>query len=226
MPELVGAGDLEVTGPPPAAVGALGLQQPMLAHQTLHALAIHRAARLSSREGGDHPGAVRRVRARGLQHDAVGRVQRPPLPRRRPARAPVDRLAADPRDAGDQRRASAVRDQLAGPGDAHAHSQPRKSSPAISTSIVLRPKARSSRAICRRSSSVSVRSVLALQALGSGGEELLAPFPEDAVGDVVLATELGHRLRATQRREHNLGLLLRGELPVPADLAQRRLLLG
>jgi hypothetical protein len=67
---------------------------------------------------------------------------------------------------------------------------------------------------------------LALQALGSGGEELLAPFPEEAVGDVVLATELGHRLRAAQRREHDLGLLLRGELPVLANLAQRRLLLG
>src|SRR3954454_2508782 len=66
----------------------------------------------------------------------------------------------------------------------------------------------------------------ALQALGAGGEELLAPFPQEAVGDLVLATELGHRLRATQRREHDLGLLLRGELPVLANLAQRRLLLG
>ena len=44
-----------------------------------------------------------------------------------------------------QRRRTASRDQLAGPGDALAHSQPRKSSPATSTSIVLRPSARSSR---------------------------------------------------------------------------------
>jgi hypothetical protein len=67
---------------------------------------------------------------------------------------------------------------------------------------------------------------LALQALGSGGEELLTPLSQQTVGDVVLATELSHRFRATQRREHDLGLLLRGELPVLANLTQRRLLLG
>lgn len=76
------------------------------------------------------------------------------------ARAPVERLTADPRDPSDQRRRTALRDQLAGPGKALAHSQPRKSSPATSTSIVLRPNARSSRLIWRRSSSASVRSVL------------------------------------------------------------------
>ena len=40
------------------------------------------------------------------------------------------------------------RDKLAGTGDAHPHSHPRKSSPEISNSIVLRPKVRSSRLIC------------------------------------------------------------------------------
>ena len=56
---------------------------------------------------------------------------------------------------------------------------------------------------------------------GAGGEELIAPLSEQAVGDVVLAAELSDGLRATQRREHDLGLLLRGELPVPTGLAQR-----
>jgi hypothetical protein len=53
-----------------------------------------------------------------------------------------------------------LRDELAGTGDAHAHFHPRKSSPATSTFIVLRPNARSKRPICRRSSSASLRSVL------------------------------------------------------------------
>src|SRR4051794_7385059 len=44
VPELVGSGDLEVAGSPPAALRALGLQQPVLAHQPLHPLAIHRPA--------------------------------------------------------------------------------------------------------------------------------------------------------------------------------------
>ena len=63
-----------------------------------------------------------------------------------------------------------------------------------------------------RSSSASVRSVFAVQPLGAGGKKLLAPLSEQAVGDVVLTAELGDRLRAAQRREHQLGLLLRREL--------------
>ena len=101
-------------------------------------------AELAAGERGDHPGAVGRVLPRDPEHRLVGARQRPPLTLRRALRAPVDRLAADPRDAGDERGGAALRDELAGPGDAHAHSQPRKSSPATSTSIVLRPSARSS----------------------------------------------------------------------------------
>jgi AbgT putative transporter family len=54
MPELVGARDLEGAGPPAAAVGALGLQQGVLAHQPLHPLAIHRLVRPTSGQRGDH----------------------------------------------------------------------------------------------------------------------------------------------------------------------------
>lgn len=93
-----------------------------------------------------------------------------------------------------------MRDALAGTGDAHAHSHPWKSFPAASTSIV--------RLICRRNSSASVRSVLHEQAFSAGREALLAPLPQQAVGDVVLAAQISHRLRSTQRREHDLGLPL------------------
>ncbi|MCW3000560.1 MAG: transposase [Conexibacter sp.] len=51
------------------------------------------------------------------------------------------------------------------------------------------------------------------QALSAGGEELLPPLAQQAVGDVVLTAQLRVGLGATQRREHDLGLLLRGELP-------------
>jgi hypothetical protein len=40
VPELVGAGDLEVARPPTAALRALGLQELVLAHQPLHPLAM------------------------------------------------------------------------------------------------------------------------------------------------------------------------------------------
>ncbi len=42
--------------------------------------------------------------------------------------------------------------------------------------------------------------------LGAGRQELLAPLAQQAVGDLVLAAELGDRLRPAQRREHQLGL--------------------
>lgn len=89
---------------------------------------------------------------------AVDPGQRPAMPAGRALGPAVDRLAADPRDPGDHGGGAALRDQLAGTGDAHAHSHPRKSSSATSTSIVLRPNARSSLATLPRSSSSSVRS--------------------------------------------------------------------
>jgi hypothetical protein len=140
---------------------------------------------------------------------------------RRPGRAPVDRLPADPRHFGDDGGRAALRDELAGMGDALSHSRPRKSSPAISTSIVLRPSARSRRGDLAAQLVGFGALALALQPLGAGRQKLLAPFPEQAVSDVVLAAKLGDRLRAAQRREHDLGLLLGGELPVPARVAQR-----
>jgi hypothetical protein len=145
MPELIRALDAKEPRSPAPPFGTTALQQPVLAHQSLHALAVDLSAEITAGERRDHPGAVGRVGARDRQHDPIDAIQRAPLTGRRPLRAAVDRLAADPGHASDDRGGTALRDELAGPGDALSHSQPRKSSPAISTSIVLRPNARSSR---------------------------------------------------------------------------------
>lgn len=50
---------------------------------------------------------------------------------------------------------------------------------------------------------------------------LLAPLAQQALGDVVLAAQLGDRAVAAKRRQHDLELLLRRELPVLAVVAQR-----
>jgi hypothetical protein len=146
MPELVGPGDLEIAWPAPAALAADGLQQRVLAHQPLAAFAIDRPSSAPGGDRGDHPRAVGGVLvlARDGQHDAVQLVQRAALSARRAPRTAVDRLAADARHAGYDRDGAALRDESAGSATRTLNSQPRKSSPAISTSIVLRPNARSS----------------------------------------------------------------------------------
>jgi hypothetical protein len=223
MPELVGPLDAEEPRPPAPALAAAALQQGVLAHQPLHARAVDRPAELAAGQSGDHPRAVGRVRARDRQHDPVGAIQRAPLTGRRALRAPIDRLPADPRDPGNHRRGSSSRDQLAGPGHAHPHSHPRKSSPAISTSIVLRPNARSSRDTWRRNSSVSVRSALpdnrSAPAARNCSRHLRSRLSEMSCSrqSAVIVFE------PAQRREHQLGLLLGRELPVPAVRAQRPL---
>ena len=139
MPKLIRSRDLEEAGPPATRLRALGLQQPVLAHQPLHALAVDASAEVTAGEPRDHPGAVGRVRARDAKDDSVDRVEPAALPLRQALRDAVDGLTADTRDPRDQRRRAALGDELAGPGDALAHSQPRKSSPATSTSISCGP---------------------------------------------------------------------------------------
>ena len=63
MPELVGALDAEEPRPPAAPERLVALQQPVLAHQALHPLAIDRRPKITGRQRGDHPGAVGRVLA-------------------------------------------------------------------------------------------------------------------------------------------------------------------
>jgi hypothetical protein len=62
---------------------------------------------------------------------------------------------------------------------------------------------------------------LARQPLGAGSQELLAPLAQQRLADVVLAADLRDGPLAPQRREHQLGLLLGGELAVLAWFAQR-----
>src|SRR4051812_18127300 len=111
------------------------------------------------------------------------------------ARAPLDRLAADPSKPGDQRGGAARRDQPARsatrsptpnparvPRDLHLHRlAPQRAlelgHPAAQL-VNLGP----------------VRS--ALQAFRAGARELIAPLPEQAVGDLVLTGELSDRLQA------------------------------
>ena len=69
---------------------------------------------------------------------------RAPLRRPPRCRRPVDRLPADLQHTHHGRQSEAPSDQLARPGDAHPHSQPRNASPAISSSYVFLPSARSS----------------------------------------------------------------------------------
>jgi hypothetical protein len=135
--------DLKVPGPPAPALAPLGLQQRVLAHQALAALAVDRAPGSPRRDRGDHPCAVGRVLvlARDGQDDPVKRIQRPPLPVRRATRVPIGCLTADPGHARDDGGGTALRDQLAGSGDAHAYSQPRKSSPATSSCAPTRARA-------------------------------------------------------------------------------------
>src|SRR5213078_106135 len=59
-----------------------------------------------------------------------------------------------------------------------------------------------------------------LEPLRRRRQRLLAPLAQQALGDVVLTAELSDRTIATQRRQDDLELLLRRELPVLAVVAQ------
>jgi hypothetical protein len=135
MPELIGALDAEEPRPPAPLEPPATLDQPLLAHDAQHALAVHRPPQPPPRPRRDHSIAVGRMRERFLDDHALdrpaGRSALRRAPRRRPA---VDRLAGDVCRARHDRRPMASGDELAGPGDALSHSQPRKSSPATSSS--------------------------------------------------------------------------------------------
>ena len=204
MPELIRARDLKEPRPPPAAFGTLGLQQPMLTHQPLRPLAIDRGAgELARGERRDHPRPIGRILACDAEHHPVGQIKRPALPARRALGPPVDRLAADPRDTCDNCGRAALRDQLAGPGDALSHSQPRKSIPRdldlhrLAAKRALEPSDLAAQLVGFGALA------LTLQPLRARRQKLLTPLPEQTIGDLVLAAQLGHRLRPAQRREHD-----------------------
>ena len=212
MPELVRARDLEVARPPaPRPRERAGCSSRVLAHQPLAALAVDRPPELAGGDRGDHPRAVgRRVVARATASTTRSTlVQRPALPARRAPRAPVDRLAADPRDARDHARRGGLARPVRGTGR-RARSLPAPQEFPRDLHLHRLAPQRPLELGDLAAQLVGLGALrLALQALGAGGEELLAPLAQQAVGDVVLAAELRDRLRAAQRREHDLGLLLR-----------------
>src|SRR5215210_516397 len=58
VPQLVGPGDLEEPRAPAAIEAATALDEPSLAHDPQHALAVDRPAELADDERGDHAVAV------------------------------------------------------------------------------------------------------------------------------------------------------------------------
>ena len=179
----------------------------MLARQPLHPFAVDVDAVFAAGQSGDHPAAVRRVLTASSS--------------RKVAPSAASDLPDDVARRVPEVARAAVVARLAGMGVSMrvARSHPRESSPATST-IVLRPKARSRRLICRRSSSASVRSVLPC-AVQRRRQEIARAITAAGCRRCRASTQLGHRLRAAQRREHDLGFLLRRELAVLPSLAQR-----
>jgi hypothetical protein len=137
VPELVGPLDAEEPRPAPAIERPAALDQPALAHHPEHALAVHALAEPPPHPRGHHPVAVGRVglgdlddRGLDLVHGWLRRrCRRPPGPGNT-----VDRLPADLQDARHDGRAMPGRHQLAGVGDALAHSHALKPFPRISAS--------------------------------------------------------------------------------------------
>src|SRR5437667_6894721 len=135
VPELPRPLDPEEAGPPAARDRAAALDQALLAHHPQHPFAVNRNAELAPRERPDHPVAVGRVLLGDLDDRLLDRTpRRPPLWRAARLRPPVERLAADLRDARHGRRRVALGDELTRAGDALSHSHSRNSFPAISNS--------------------------------------------------------------------------------------------
>jgi hypothetical protein len=127
--------DAEESRPPTPTQRPVALQQALLAHHPLRALAVDLAAELAARERRDHARAVGRVLPRHLDDRPVDRVDRGPSRSGRTApRRSIEPRAVDLHHARHDRRAPALGDQLAGPRDALGHSKPRNASPAISSS--------------------------------------------------------------------------------------------
>jgi hypothetical protein len=135
VPELVGTLDAEVAGTAAPAKRPVALQQPLLAHHPLRSLAVDLAAELAACERSDHPRSVGRIGTSNINDQAVDRINERPPRRCRPSlRRAVEPAAVDLQHTRHHRRPSALGDQLAGPGGARPHSQPRNASPAISSS--------------------------------------------------------------------------------------------
>jgi hypothetical protein len=102
------------------------LQQPLVAHHPLRALAIDRHPQLAAGQRGHHPRAIGRVVLRGRNDRPADRAKdRPRALITAAFRRQVDRLAGDLHHARHRRDLAATGNKDARPGDALAHSQPR-----------------------------------------------------------------------------------------------------
>ena len=140
LPELAGPLNPEETGSFPALQSASSLDQVVLTHHPEQPLAIDRHPKPAAHKRAYHPVPAGLIRERLLDNHPLDWIaDRAPLGQR--SRLPVsDTTPADsPADGRDR----ATR---------HAHSQPANAFPAISSSYVLGPGARSSPATFRRNS--------------------------------------------------------------------------
>jgi hypothetical protein len=96
-------------------------------------------------------------------------------------------LATDARDPGDQRGRPALRDKLAGTGDARSLPSPQEFPRDLDLHRLGAQRPLQPRDLAAQLVGLGALR-LALQALGAGGQKLLTPLAQQAVGDVVLAT--------------------------------------
>jgi hypothetical protein len=179
--------------------------------------------------------APRRTPAGSRRSGSARRPRRSPARPRPPADAwrrpatgaasarPVDRLPRDLQHARHDRDLETAVDQLARPGDALAHSQPRNASPQSQARRSCDPtpaRARGSAGAALLPGPLLPARQRHLAAL----QQLVAPAVVQRVGDLVITAHLLNRSTATQTGKHDLDFLLRRPGAVLLGLAQRHLL--
>ena len=169
-----------------------------------------------------HPVPVGLIVERLLDNHPLDWIaDRAPPGHRSRLRRPIQRLPTHPQHARHTRQRIPLGDQTARPGDTHAHSQPANAFPAISSSYVLGPSARSSSATFRRNSRSPWRSCFPASCLRAAAlKQLLPPRVKERLGDLVLPADVPGAAIAAQGGQHDLDLLLRRPAPILPLLAQ------
>lgn len=145
--------------------------------------------------------ALRRIKEQGVSRKLIGFEPR----RFQGPRHALERLPSDPTDTP----RPDTRPRPARGNGRRARSTPLPQEfPAISSSYVLRPSARSSSATLRRSSRSALTLLLAGVALTARLEQLVAPAVIQHLRDPVLAADILCGPIAAQPRQHDLQVLL------------------
>ena len=224
LPETAGPLNPEETGSFPALQSAASLDQVVLTHHPEHPLGIDRHPEPAAHKRADHPHPVPvgLIVERLLDNHPLDWIaDRAPPGHRSRLRRPIQRLPTHPQHARHTRQRIPLGDQTARPGDTHAHSQPANAFPAISSSYVLGPSARSSSATFRRNSRSPWRSCFPASCLRAAAlKQLLPPRVKERLGDLVLPADVPGAAIAAQGGQHDLDLLLRRPAPILPLLAQ------